>query len=184
MSYNNLAWCMPQNSLKVLGGTVSFAPLMDLWFAMITGDNPSEWVFLLQKLTSKIFLHEIFRDNFIFCTDANRPLLNYSEFLYQSIQTCRCELHVVHLLLYYLWITACTKGHPCSGGILDISFLVYDFWFIVCDFGFQFLISSFWNQISEFSFLKIRKQLPTVFVSFLIFENQKTDWPQISLSLA
>lgn len=41
MSYKNLAWCMPQNSLKVLGGTVSFAPLMGLWFAMITRDSPT-----------------------------------------------------------------------------------------------------------------------------------------------
>ena len=74
MRYNNLAWCMLQNSLNVLGGTVSFAPLMGLWFATII---EIAQLFLLQKLTSKIFLHEIFRDNFIFCTDANRPLLNY-----------------------------------------------------------------------------------------------------------
>ena len=41
MCYNNLAWCMLQNSLNVLGGTVSFAPLMGLWFAMITRDSPT-----------------------------------------------------------------------------------------------------------------------------------------------
>ena len=144
MSYKNLAWCMPQNSLKVLGGTVSFAPLKCLEIAQL---------FLLQKLTSKIVLHEVFRANFIFCTDANRPLLNYSEFLYQSIQTCRCELHIVHLLLYYFWITACTKGHPSSEGILDISFfglwvLIYSLWFWVSVFDFFFLKSNLWIQFS------------------------------------
>ena len=41
MRYNNLAWCMLQNSLNVLGETVSFAPLMGLWFAMITRDSPT-----------------------------------------------------------------------------------------------------------------------------------------------
>ena len=41
MRYNNLAWCMLQNSLNVLGGTVSFAPLMGLWFAMIIRDSPT-----------------------------------------------------------------------------------------------------------------------------------------------
>ena len=174
MSYNNLAWCMLQNSLNVLGGTVSFAPLMGLWFAMITRDSPT-------VSTTKINQQNLFALMQIgpYWTIQNSPT---SQFKPVAVNCMSYTSLIVLLLDNSMYKRVPQQWGNFGHQLFGLWFLIYSLWFWASVFDFFFLKLNFWIQFSKnqgaiityillaFWFLKIKKQIghksPRVLLSY------------------